>query len=80
MKESVTYQAILREGMREGMREGEIKAMRSTLLRQGEIRFGLPSESISTSLKRIEDLDFLERLSEKVLKARSWEELLDNGN
>jgi predicted transposase YdaD len=68
MKESVTYQAILREG-----REEEARAI---LLRQGTKRFGPPSEMERTALEGISAIERLEGLSERLLDVESWEELL----
>jgi predicted transposase YdaD len=81
MIESVTYQAIVEEGMREGMREGErqgeLKGVRKTLLAQGHERFGAPSRKAAGTLQAINDLTRLEFLSRRILQVQSWEELLD---
>ena len=54
MKESVTYQSILREGMAEGramgIDEGREEARR-LLMRQGVKRFGEPSATLRTRLE-----------------------------
>jgi predicted transposase YdaD len=72
MKESVTYQAIVEEGIEEG-RAREARAM---LLRQGNKRFGPPSESVRTALEAISDIERLELLGERLLDVESWDELL----
>jgi predicted transposase YdaD len=74
MEESVTYQAIIRKGEL----SGAIKELQKVLLRQGELRFQrAPSKKVRTALLRIADLETLERLTERVLTAESWEQLLD---
>ena len=77
MKDSVTYQAIIEEGEAMGEAKGEIKGMRRTIFRQGQVRFGVPGEAIRAALNAITDLDRLERMSERLLTASSWQELLD---
>jgi hypothetical protein len=54
MKESTTYQAILREGR-------VIEAQRLPLL-QGEIRFGSPDEGIQGTIEAIRDIEHLETI------------------
>jgi len=68
MKESVTYQKILREGRAE-----EAKRI---LKRQGSKRFGKPEPLIEAALDAIADLERLEQLSDRVLEVTGWEELL----
>jgi len=68
MRESVTYQAILREG-----REEEARAI---LLRLGSKRFGPPAETARAALETATGIERLERLSERLLDVESWEELL----
>jgi hypothetical protein len=72
MKESSVYQGLLQEGRAEGRAE---EAQR-ILLRQCEIRFGLPDAGSRTTLETIVDLEQLERLTERVLIVSSWKELL----
>jgi predicted transposase YdaD len=76
MKESTTYQAILREGRIEGRIEGEQRV----LLIQGEIRFGTPDERIRHAIEEIRDLEHLERLSRRLFDTniKDWAELLDS--
>ena len=87
MKESVTYQKILREG-REGLAEGLAKGLtqgqakgraeeaRRILRRQGTRRFGKPDTHIEAALDAIADLERLEQLTDRVLEVTAWEELL----
>ena len=72
MRESVTYQAILREGREEGREE----EARNIILRQGSIRFGLPDEAVANQLRAINEIARLEEMSELLLKVNSWQELL----
>jgi predicted transposase YdaD len=71
MKESTTYQAILREGRVEGEQR--------MLVLLGEDRFGAPDESTRIAIEGIRDLEHLERLSRRLLdpNINGWEELLD---
>jgi hypothetical protein len=50
--------------------------MRSTLLRQGRLRFGPPPESAQSAIQAIDNLGKLEQLTERLLTASSWQELL----
>ncbi len=92
MKESVTYQKILREGRDEGRVEGRVEGLaegraeglakgrveeaRRILRRLGGERFGMPDAHIEAALDAIADLERLEQLSDRVLKVKTWEELL----
>jgi predicted transposase YdaD len=73
MKESVTYQAILREGEA----KGEANEARKILLLQGRIRFGEPPPQAVAALDAITDVSRLEELGARLLGASSWQELLD---
>jgi predicted transposase YdaD len=74
MRESSTYQAILREGRQEGRVEGEQKL----LLRQGTKRFGNPNATTVAAIEAVRDIDRLENLGERILDPgiRDWDELL----
>jgi predicted transposase YdaD len=74
MKESATYQAILREGKAEGKAEGKVEEAQRILLRLGRKRFGQAKAGIRAKIETITDLDRLERLADRVLDARSWNE------
>ena len=63
MRESTTYQAILREGRQEGKVEGE----QELLLRQGTKRFGEPDAATIAALEAIQDIDWLGALGERIL-------------
>ncbi len=80
MRESSTYQAILEEGMAEGRdrgrAEGRAQEARTLLLRLGTRRFGEPAPDISAAVRSISDVDRLEALTERVLDASDWTDLL----
>jgi hypothetical protein len=64
MKESVTYQMILRE------------EARAILLRLGTKRFGPPTDPTRSALEAITSVEHLEQLNERLLDVESWDELL----
>jgi hypothetical protein len=84
MKESVTYQAILREGKAEGIVEGEAKGeakgeareARKMLLLVGRKKFGNPSPEVQASLDALVDVKRLEELTVRVIDAAGWQDLL----
>jgi hypothetical protein len=69
MQESDTYLAIIDEG-----REKQAKA---DLLYLGEERFGPADDAIRAKLNAITDLERLDRQIKRLLKASSWQDLLD---
>ncbi len=68
MKESVTYQAIVEEGL--------VRARQEDLLQLGRERFGAPSTAIEPALRDITDPDHLARMIRALLHISSWEKLL----
>ncbi|HMC90714.1 MAG TPA: hypothetical protein VKI17_14250 [Gemmataceae bacterium] len=80
MKESVTYQAILEEGMAKGMAQGQstgaLAEARKLLLLQGSKRFGPPDAPTTASVESIGDLAYLEKLLLQIMSAASWQDLL----
>jgi hypothetical protein len=70
MKESVTYQAILEEGLKEGLTEGKLKGKiegkieeaRNILLLQGHSRFGPPPSDAVAAINALTDVRKLEQL------------------
>ncbi len=68
MRESITYQMILEEGA--------VEALHSVILGLGRKRFGPPDEETTATLTAIEDVERLKLLCERLLDAKSWEELL----
>ncbi len=82
VKDSTTYQKILRDGRAEGLVEGRMEGLaegrtaeaRRMLLFQGTIRFGAPDDAARAALEDISDIDRLEELGKCVLDAdvRDW--------
>jgi predicted transposase YdaD len=68
MKESVTYQAILEEGMQQGEQD--------MLIFQGTKKFGPPDGRVLSEIRSISDVNRLMALAGKLLDAASWDELL----
>jgi hypothetical protein len=68
MKESVTYQAIVEEGV--------VQARKEDLLFIGRRRFGPPKKRITAALEGIVDEARLKRLIEHSFDVSSWDELL----
>ena len=70
MRESTTYQAILREG--------RITGEQQLLLRQGTKRFGEPDATTVAAIEAIQDIDRLGALGERILDpgVRDWDDLL----
>lgn len=85
MKESVTYQAIVEEGVQKGEREGvrkgvqigKVQEVRQVLLRIGGKRFqSPPNPEQLQELEAMTDIAHLENLAERVLDVHNWSELL----
>lgn len=69
MQESDTYLMILDEG--------EEKRARKDILIIGEEKFGPPDESVKAQLGSTTDLERLDRMVRRAVKAASWQEILD---
>jgi hypothetical protein len=76
MKDSVTYQAILEEGEAMGVAKGAINEARKLLLLMGANRFGPPDRPTQATLKKLKDVQRLEKLGVRLLSVGSWQELL----
>ena len=82
MRQSTTYQAILREGWQEGRQEGrqegKIEGEQKLLLRQGTKRFGEPDAATLAAIEAIQDIDRLEAIGERILdpNIQDWNDLL----
>jgi hypothetical protein len=76
MKESVTYQAIVEEGVEKGIEKGMLVEARRTLLELGAERFGEPDEELERVISQIADLEHLHRLVRRILRVSNWQELL----
>ncbi len=66
----------LMQGLKEGLMQGKVEEARRLILRLGPIRLGSPTERDREAIEAVGDLDRLERLSEGLLAASSWAELL----
>ena len=76
MKESVTYQAIVREGMAEGMAEGAVQEARKALILVGSKFLGKPDKATTVAINAIADVPQLEDLLCRAIDVASWQELL----
>jgi predicted transposase YdaD len=79
MRESSTYQAILREGRKEGRTEGRTEGEHALLLRQARKRLGEPTPALQAKLLSITSTDILEALGERLFEVETWEEWLIEG-
>jgi hypothetical protein len=52
------------------------KVAKKIILRQGRKRFGPPDDATAATLEAIWDVERLERMSERLLDANSWAEVL----
>jgi len=65
-----------KEGLGQGRRQGRIEGARKVLLRLGRIRFGRLDKATRAAIEAIDDPQRLEHLSERLLTATSWADLL----
>ena len=68
LRDSTTYQLILEEG--------GVTALQKVLLLQGGKRFGPPNAGQEQTLRAIDEIERLERMSERLLDVTNWQELL----
>ncbi len=80
MKDSVTYQWIVEQGVQKGREEGRQEGLRegmvAMLLRQGEKKFGAPDLANRNTLAEIADLDRLNRIGDRLNEAADWRDWL----
>ena len=80
MEESDTYQAIIEKGLDQGLRKGLARGKtlgeRAIILRLGTRRLGAPDAKTLRTINAIKTTAKLEALSERILSAKSWRELL----
>jgi flagellar biosynthesis/type III secretory pathway protein FliH len=87
LKESSTYQAILREGREEGLEKGRAEGLEKgraeglaeaakILIRLGTKRFGPPEPSVAARIEAFTDAEHIRTLSDRLLEAAGWDELL----
>jgi predicted transposase YdaD len=75
MRESSTYQAILREGIVEGEAKGRTEEARRMLLQHGRKHLGPPSPTFEAMVAAMTDVNQIEELSVRSSDVSSWEEL-----
>jgi hypothetical protein len=68
LKDSSFYQVLLKEG--------RIKEAQELMFRQGRLRFGRLDKATRSAIEAIDDLEPLQRLSERILTATNWRDLL----
>lgn len=84
MRESATYQKILKQGvergleqgLERGLEQGRLQEARAALLVAGSPRLGTASEAVRTRLEAVDSLERLHALLARVTLAESWDELL----
>ena len=76
LKDSSFYQVLQEWAGEAREHQGRIREARDTLFRQGRIRFGRLDKATRAALEAIDDLERLEYLSERLLTATSWADLL----
>jgi predicted transposase YdaD len=78
MKESTTYQRILREGRQEGETLGRLQEAQRILRIQGTKKFGTPGVPTVAAVEAIQDIERLEALSARILDpdVDDWDDLL----
>ena len=64
------------EGIEKGKLEGKLEGVQQTILQIGRTRFGAPDESIQRAINAIDNAEQLEALTDRVLVASSWSDLL----
>ena len=78
MRNSSTYIGILEEGEKIGLDKGEKigeeKALKHTIIRIGELRFGAPTQEIMARVQAIRSVETLEKLTERLVSVESWDE------
>ena len=65
------------KGREEGLEKGKIAGARKILFRLAEVRFGPAGKSTRAAIEAIDELDRLEKMTDRILTAKNWRELLD---
>lgn len=76
MEESSTYQLIIERGVVRGRAEGRTAEVRTLLYRLGRKRFGEPSAEVRAAIDAEENVERLEAMTERVLDAANWDDVL----
>lgn len=69
------HDEIRKEALQEGRQEGQILTLRKVLLQQLTLRFGRLPKTVRSRVEQITSTQELEKLTRKVLTARSLEEM-----
>ncbi len=69
MSESDTFDMIVEEG--------QVKQAKRDILRVGQKRFGPADGAATERINATSDLEWLERMHDRLLEATTWQELLD---
>ncbi len=79
--QSATFRLLCEQALQEGLEQGRREALtavtREIVASLGSQCFGSPSATERQALEEIADLDQLEQLARRVLKAKSWSDLLE---
>ncbi len=67
----------LSQGISRGLTEGRISEARRIVLRLGTRKFGPASATVVSALDNINDLTLFDDLTDRILTATSWQELLE---
>ena len=77
LEESVTYQAIVEEGVVKGLVKGRLEGARHSLLLLGEELFKTPAGPHErATIEAISSPEQLDQLTRRAPRVQSWEELL----
>jgi hypothetical protein len=76
MEESVTYQAMLRQGMDKGIAKGKAEEARRILFLVGREQLGEPDADTTAALEALTDVERLEAMHLRLRQVSSWQELL----
>lgn len=76
MVEKSYAQVTFERGEAQGERKGQLAALQRVILRLGRRRFGEPTPEQQARLEAIDSPDRLERLSDEIMDAASWDDLL----
>jgi hypothetical protein len=76
LKDSSFYQVLQKWEGEARERGGEIKHARKILIRLGRLRFGRLAKTTRAAIEAIDDLERLDHLSERLLSATSWDDML----
>jgi hypothetical protein len=76
MRESVTYTAIVEEGVEKGIKKGRLQELRRMIKKLGRKALGPASKKAIARIAAIDDRRRLEGMLERLGDVRNWNELL----